>query len=53
MRHYLKNEFRNKYKRKVGSSWHMDETYIKMVYWPDSLESAQSGPRCAWAVEMM
>jgi putative transposase len=26
----LENEFRKKYKRKVGSSWRMDETYIKI-----------------------
>jgi len=26
----LENEFRKNYKRKVGSSWRMDETYIKI-----------------------
>jgi len=26
----LEEEFRNKYKKKVGSSWRMDETYIKV-----------------------
>ena len=27
---YLKEAFRKNYKRKVGSSWRMDETYIKI-----------------------
>jgi len=26
----LENEFRNKYKKKIGASWRMDETYIKI-----------------------
>ena len=26
----LENEFRKKYKREVGNSWRMDETYIKI-----------------------